>query len=156
MPTTGLKLRQAAAPAKEGQRRQGTSIAWDCSSSLLAIYCSCFSSHAAGFLRMSPASYKRWGQEEVRLHPIGTGPFMLVTWEQNRAIVLEKHPHYFKPGLPYLDRIEFRIMKEGVTRETALRTGEVDFANEVPHEHVERLAKDEKIQLLKGRDLTDQ
>lgn len=53
--------------------------------------------HAAGFLQMSPASYKRWGREEVRLHPVGTGPFTFVTWEQNRVIVLEKNPHYFKP-----------------------------------------------------------
>lgn len=108
--------------------------------------------HAFGFLQMSPASYERWGKEEVRLHPVGTGPFKLAKWEQNRVIVLEKNPHYFKPGLPYLDRIELRIIKEGVTRVTALRTGEVDFANVVPFEHVERLAKDVKVQVLRGRD----
>jgi ABC-type transport system substrate-binding protein len=108
--------------------------------------------HAAGFLQMSPASYERWGREEVRLHPIGTGPFKLAKWEQNRVITLEKNPHYFKAGLPYLDRLEFRIMKEGVTRVTALRTGEVDFANAVPFEHTERLTKDVKVQLLRGRD----
>jgi peptide/nickel transport system substrate-binding protein len=88
----------------------------------------------------------------VRLHPIGTGPFKLAQWQQNQVIVLEKNPHYFRPGLPYLDRLELRIMKEGVTRVTALRAGEVDFANAVPREHVERLAKDAKIQLFRGRD----
>src|SRR5882724_8951339 len=105
-----------------------------------------------GFLQMSPASYKQWGKENVRMHPVGTGPFKLAKWEQNRTIVLEKNPHYFKPGLPYLDRIELRIIKEGVTRVTALRTGEVDFANAVPFEHVERLDKDVKVQVLRGRD----
>jgi ABC-type transport system substrate-binding protein len=108
--------------------------------------------HASGFLLTSPASYERLGKDEGRLQPIGTGPFKLAKWEQNRVIVLEKNPHYFKPGLPYLDRVEFRIMKEGVTRVTALRTGEVDFANAVPFEHVERLARDMKIQVLKGRE----
>jgi peptide/nickel transport system substrate-binding protein len=53
-----------------------------------------------GFLQMSPPSYKKWGKEEVRLHPAGTGPFTLAKWEQNQIIVLEKNPHYFKPGLP--------------------------------------------------------
>ncbi len=105
----------------------------------------------AGFLQMSPASYKQWGKENVRLHPVGTGPFKLARWDQNQIIVLEKNPHYFKPGLPYLDRIELRIMKEGVTRVTALRAGEVDFANAIPREHVDRLTRDGKIQLLKGR-----
>ncbi len=66
--------------------------------------------------------------------------------------MLEKNPHYFKPGLPYLDRIELRIMKEGVTRVTALRAGEVDFANAVPREQAERLARDGQIQVLKGWD----
>ena len=79
-----------------------------------------------GFLQMSPASYKRWGKDEVRLHPDGTGPFKLGKWEQNRIVVLEKNPHYFKPGLPYLDRVELQIIKEGVTRVTALRAGKVD------------------------------
>ena len=72
--------------------------------------------------------------------------------EQNQVIVLEKNLHYFKPGLPYLDRIELRVMKEGVTRVTALRAGEVDFANYVPREHVERLARDLQIYVLRGRD----
>jgi len=105
-----------------------------------------------GFLQMSPASYKRWGKDEVRLHPDGTGPFKLGKWEQNCIVVLEKNPHYFKPGLPYLDRVELQIMKEGVTRVTALRAGEVDFANYIPREHVERLTKDAKLQVLKGKD----
>jgi hypothetical protein len=76
-----------------------------------------------GFLQMSPTSYQQWGKEEVRLHPVGTGPFKLAKWEPNQVIVLEKNPHYFKPGLPYLDCLELRIMKERVTRVTALRAG---------------------------------
>jgi peptide/nickel transport system substrate-binding protein len=73
---------------------------------------------------------------------VGTGPFKLAKWEPNQVIVLEKNPHCSKPGLPYLDRLELRIMKEGVTRVTALRAGEVDFANLVPREDVERLSRD--------------
>jgi ABC-type transport system substrate-binding protein len=88
----------------------------------------------------------------VRLHPAGTGRFTLARWDQNQVIVLERNAHYFKPGLPYLDRIELRIMKEGVTRVTALRAGEVDFANAVPREHVKRLAKDPQIPMLRAKD----
>jgi ABC-type transport system substrate-binding protein len=105
-----------------------------------------------GFLQMSPTAFKQWGKEEIRLHPVGTGPFKLARWDQNQIIVLEKNPHYFKPGLPYLDRVELRVMKEGVTRVTALRTGEVDFANYIPREYVERLARDPQMQVIKGLD----
>jgi peptide/nickel transport system substrate-binding protein len=106
----------------------------------------------AGFLQMSPASFERWGKEEIRLHPTGTGPFKLAKWDQNQIIGLEKNPHYFKPGLPYLDRVELRVMKDGITRVTALRAGEVDFANAIPREHVERLAKDPQMRVLRGRE----
>jgi ABC-type transport system substrate-binding protein len=41
-----------------------------------------FAVERVGFVQMSPASYQRWGKEEVRLHPAGTGPFKLAQWEQ--------------------------------------------------------------------------
>lgn len=66
---------------------------------------------------------------------------------------MEKNPLYLKPGLPYLDRVELRIMKDGITRVTALRAGEVDFVNYVPKELVERLEKDAKIRMFKGLDI---
>src|SRR5215510_11564069 len=106
-----------------------------------------------GFQIKSPTSYKTWGRKDAALHPAGTGPFKLAKWEPNQIIVLEKNPDYYKKGLPYLDRIELKIMKEGVTRATALRAGEVDFVNYVPKELVERLSKDPKIQLFKGLDI---
>jgi peptide/nickel transport system substrate-binding protein len=105
-----------------------------------------------GIVQMSPASYQRWGTQEVRWHPVGTGPFQLARWEPNHLLVFEKNPHYFKPGLPYLDRIEWRIIPAGVTRVTALRAGEVDFANAVPRAHVARLANDPRMQVFRGRE----
>jgi peptide/nickel transport system substrate-binding protein len=104
------------------------------------------------FLIKAPNTYKTWGRQDAHLHPTGTGPFKLAKWETNQIIVLEKNPDYFKKGLPYLDRIEFKIMKDGITRATALRAGEVDFLNYVPKEMVERLSKESNIQLLRGPD----
>lgn len=108
--------------------------------------------HRTGFLIKSPTAYQKWGRKEAHLHPAGTNPFKLARWESSQIIVLEKNPDYFKPGLPYLDRLEFKIMKEGIMRATALRTGEVDFVNYVPKEMVERFSKDAKIRVLQGPD----
>ncbi len=108
--------------------------------------------YRGGFLLISPTSYKTYGRKKVHLHPVGTGPFKFALWEQNNIIALEKNPNYFKKGLPYLDRIEFKIMKEGVTRATALRAGEVDFVTVFPREHADRIAKDPKIRLYRGLD----
>lgn len=103
-----------------------------------------------GFPIISPTAYKTWGKQDLPRHPTGTGPFKLAKWEQNALILLERHEQYFKPGLPYLEKIEFRIMKDGVTRAAALRAGEVDFVNLAPIEHVERLTKDPKVNVLRG------
>jgi ABC-type transport system substrate-binding protein len=108
--------------------------------------------YRVGFMIVSPTSYQKWGKNDLAQHPAGTGPFKLVRWEQNRIIELERNPDYFKQGLPYLDHIQFRVMKDGVTRATALRAGEVDFVNEVPMEHAARLADDPTIQLYRGLD----
>ena len=32
---------------------------------------------------------------DFRRHPVGTGPFQLVTWEEGQAMVLKKNPRYF-------------------------------------------------------------
>jgi ABC-type transport system substrate-binding protein len=103
-----------------------------------------------GILMKSPTAAKSRERSEAHLHPVGTGPFKLAKWEPQHLIVLEKHADYWKQGLPYLDRIEFKIMKDGVTRAAALRAGEVDFVSVLPREHAERLAKDPKIQVLTG------
>ena len=105
--------------------------------------------NGTGLHIISPASEKTWGKDVLR-HPSGTGPFRFVGWEQNSRIVFERNPNYFKPGLPYLDGLEYRVIKEGVTRAAALRAGEVDFINWTPREMLERLAKDPKVRLLQG------
>jgi ABC-type transport system substrate-binding protein len=110
--------------------------------------------HGSGGLRIiSPTAYQRWGKD-FGLHPVGTGPFRLGKWEQNQVIVLEKNPDYFKPALPSLDGVELKIMKDGVTRVTALRAGEVDCVNWVPREHAKRLEQDAKIRLWRGPETT--
>jgi peptide/nickel transport system substrate-binding protein len=43
--------------------------------------------------------------QEMRQHPIGTGPFKFVSYEPNKSIRLERNPHYWKDGRPYLDGI---------------------------------------------------
>jgi len=104
-----------------------------------------------GLLIKSPTAYEKFGKQEAQQHPVGTGPFKLAKWEQNNLIVLEKNKDYWKPGLPYLDRVELKIMKDGVTRATALRAGEVDYVSWLPREHVDRMAKQSKIQVWTGK-----
>ncbi len=64
---------------------------------------------------------------EANTKPIGTGPFRLARYERDATIVLERNKSYFKPGLPQLDRLVFRIIKDPATRVLAFERGEIDY-----------------------------
>lgn len=58
---------------------------------------------------------------------IGTGPFMLKSWQPEEKTILEANPNYWGEG-PFVDGIEIRIIPDESTIMAALRAGEVDFA----------------------------
>jgi peptide/nickel transport system substrate-binding protein len=66
------------------------------------------------------------GKEEAR-NPIGTGPFRVVSVEQDEEIVLERNPEYFGRA-PKLERVRFRIVPEAIVRALELRKGSADIA----------------------------
>jgi peptide/nickel transport system substrate-binding protein len=63
---------------------------------------------------------------EMRQHAIGTGPFKLVEFKPNESIKLVRNPDYWKPGRPYLDGIEYTIMREVAPADLAFFAGKFD------------------------------
>ncbi|MEJ2292202.1 MAG: ABC transporter substrate-binding protein, partial [Deinococcales bacterium] len=47
-----------------------------------------------------------------RSHPIGTGPFKFVKYVPGSEVVLERNPDYYIKGVPYLDKVVFKIMPD--------------------------------------------
>jgi ABC-type transport system substrate-binding protein len=66
---------------------------------------------------------------------------------------VSKNPQYFKPGLPYLDTLEYRIMKDPLTASTALRAGEIDFMVRVPMQQVPILERSLGIHVVTGLEM---
>jgi peptide/nickel transport system substrate-binding protein len=66
---------------------------------------------------------------EMRQHPIGTGPFKFVEFKPNESIKLTRNPEYWKEGRPYLDGIEYTIMREISTRNLAFFAGKFDVTS---------------------------
>ncbi|MBV9966751.1 MAG: peptide ABC transporter substrate-binding protein, partial [Alphaproteobacteria bacterium] len=66
---------------------------------------------------------------EMRQHPIGTGPFKFVEFKPNEYIKVVKNPDYWKPGRPYLDAIEYTIMREIAPRNLAFFAGKFDVTS---------------------------
>jgi peptide/nickel transport system substrate-binding protein len=81
---------------------------------------------------------------EMRTHPIGTGPFKFVEYKPNEYIRLTRNPDYWKPGLPYLDGIEWTIIPNRSTALLAFVTGQLDMT--FPFEVTPPLLKDIRAQ----------
>lgn len=90
-------------------------------------------------LMMSPASVQEWGNEDVNLHPVGTGPFALEEYDPGVKTVLVRNEDYWNDPLPYLDRIIFFVTSEASTRVTALESGEVEMITAIPPDRVQDL-----------------
>ena len=64
---------------------------------------------------------------EMRQHPIGTGPFKFVEFKPNERITVTRNPDYWKNGRPYLDGIEFTIIRDVSTAHLAFVAGKLDW-----------------------------
>jgi ABC-type transport system substrate-binding protein len=82
-------------------------------------------------MMVSPAAAQKLGEQFAR-NPVGAGEFKFVRWATGNEVRYERFPEYWEPGRPYLDGMVFRIMPDGDTRVSALRSGQVDFIMEIP------------------------
>jgi peptide/nickel transport system substrate-binding protein len=78
---------------------------------------------------MAPESLAADGPERAN-NPIGTGPFVFDEWVPDGHLRVTRNPDYWRGGLPYLDGIEFRPIPDHTARRDALRSGELDVAEQ--------------------------
>ncbi|MGX9361555.1 glutathione ABC transporter substrate-binding protein GsiB [Pantoea ananatis] len=96
---------------------------------------------------ISPAALKKYGKE-IGFHPVGTGPFEFVTWNQTDFVKVKKWDGYWKKGYPKLDSITWRPVVDNNTRAAMLQTGEANFAFPVPYEQAKLLEKNSKLDVV--------
>lgn len=71
-----------------------------------------------------------------RSHPVGTGPFAFVAWEEGQALVLKKNERYFERDesghtLPYLDGIKVSFFDSKATEFLEFQQRRLDFINDI-------------------------
>src|SRR3982074_16670 len=66
---------------------------------------------------------------QMRQHPIGTGPFKFVEFKPNEYIKVTRNPDYWKKDRPYLDGIEYQIIKNVATGSLTFVSGKVDMTS---------------------------
>ncbi len=105
-------------------------------------------SDRAGMM-VSPTNIKALGNDTNR-KPVGAGPWKFVSWADNQSIVLTRNEHYWKPGRPYLDGIEFSIIPELATGLRSVVAGENDMAFSLPARLKPVIDRAKNLQVVTG------
>ncbi|RMX08817.1 ABC transporter substrate-binding protein [Corticibacter populi] len=79
--------------------------------------------------------------------PVGTGPFKFVSWRENDSIELARNAAYFENGLPYLDRVVIRLIKEPSAGVAAVMAGQVDGLSVCPFQFIPQLRKNPNLSI---------
>ena len=81
------------------------------------------------------------GDKAFAQNPVGSGPFVFQSWARGQNLKLARNPHYWRPGKPYLDGVEFDFITNDNTRILNLQSGQVDVAESIPFSQVDSLNK---------------
>jgi peptide/nickel transport system substrate-binding protein len=76
---------------------------------------------------VSPTNWQTNGAAYGQTHPMGTGPFIFISWTKGVSVIYRKFDGYWQKGKPYLDGIEFRIITDETTRSMTLQSHGVDI-----------------------------
>ncbi|MGE5702051.1 MAG: ABC transporter substrate-binding protein [Clostridia bacterium] len=79
---------------------------------------------------------------------MGTGPFKYVSWQTGSEVILEKNPNYWdKSGGPYVDKLVYKVIPEGTTRITGLKTGQINMMIGLPLDLIDVVKKMDNVEL---------
>ncbi|MCY0385846.1 glutathione ABC transporter substrate-binding protein GsiB [Robbsia sp. Bb-Pol-6] len=96
---------------------------------------------------ISPTALKKWGKD-IAFHPVGTGPFELVSWKQSDDLSVKKFAGYWHTGYPKVDGIIWKPVIDNNTRAALMQTGEADFAYQIPYEQASALKANQKVDVI--------
>ena len=87
-------------------------------------------------------------------NPVGTGPFVFQRWVPGDHFAASRNPHYWRPGLPYLDQITYKPIVDAVSRENSLRSGTIDMMHSSDTQNLLDLQGDSSFVVIDDRHST--
>lgn len=74
----------------------------------------------------SPAAYEKNGEDWAVNHSVSTSAFQVTDFQRDVVIKMAKNDNYWRSGLPYLDEVELRVVKEPATCFALMQSGQAD------------------------------
>ncbi|MGN7294145.1 ABC transporter substrate-binding protein [Rhizobium sp. SAFR-030] len=81
-----------------------------------------------------------FGNEFLKTGYAGSGPYKVLGWKANEAVIMEVNPNYYGEK-PKLKRVVYRHMKESSGQRLALENGDIDIARNLEPGDVEAVSK---------------
>lgn len=66
------------------------------------------------------------GKEWAKTHVVGTGPFVLQEFVRDDHMNYVKNANYWRPGKPYLDKVNYRFIPDSVTATSIMQAKQAD------------------------------
>lgn len=83
-------------------------------------------------------------------NPIGTGPFSFASYTPGEQLILTRNEHYWQPGLPHLDEVDFKFVPDVDTEFLDLQAGTIDVMKYMTSAQVDALGTDSPYQIEEG------
>lgn len=92
--------------------------------------------------------FDQWADTDWKTRVVAGGPFTLTDHTPQQQITLARNPEYSDSGLPYLDRLVFRIVPSALGLSTQILAGEIDFVRSIPPSEINRIHAREGLELV--------
>ncbi|WP_409303154.1 ABC transporter substrate-binding protein [Peribacillus sp. SCS-155] len=99
------------------------------------------------FAIASPKEFEKGG-DALKKNPVGTGPFKFKSYKANDTIVVVKNDNYWRKGLPKLDGVTFKVIKDNSARLNAVIKGEIDLMDGLNPSDISKVKENSKLQLF--------
>jgi peptide/nickel transport system substrate-binding protein len=84
------------------------------------------------------AYYEKVGADGFEKKPIGTGPYMVDSYQGNAFLRLKANPKYWG-GKPAFETVVFKFVTDATSRVAEIESGSSDLTLEIPYEEYDRL-----------------
>ena len=69
--------------------------------------------------------------DDIKTKAVGTGPWILDSYQQSSKATYHRNPDYFKQGLPHLDALTLVVIPQDPTAISAFETGQINVISQV-------------------------